>query len=134
MSEFRMTCAGKILGATLAVAALFGSGYVAGQSRFGQPKTVLHVVELKWNPGVSETDQQMAIAGIKQMAAKLPGVKNIWLKADRVQPRDFSTAFAIEFRDRAAADAYAESEVHKQWEQEYVPLRQESISIQVTNP
>lgn len=132
--RMKITKAGKILGGTLAMAALFGSGYVAGQSRFGQPKTVLHVVELKWNPGVSETDQQMAIEGIKQMAAKLPGVKNIWLKADRVQPRDFSTAFAIEFRDRAAADAYAESDIHKQWEQEYVPLRQESISIQVTNP
>jgi len=95
---------------------------------------VLHVVELKWNPGVSETDQKLALEGIKQMAAKLPGVKNIWLQADRVQPRDFNGAFAIEFRDRAAADAYAESDAHKAWEQEYVPLRQASISIQVTNP
>ncbi|HUO33710.1 MAG TPA: Dabb family protein [Candidatus Acidoferrum sp.] len=132
--QMGITKTGKIFAGVLAAAALFGGGYVAGQSRFGQPKTVLHVVELKWNPGVSDTDKQMALDGIKQMAAKLPGVKNIWLKADRVQPRDFSAAFAIEFRDRAAADAYAESEVHKQWEQEYVPLRQESISIQVTNP
>lgn len=132
--RLEITKAGKILGVALAVAALFGSGYVAGQSRFGQPKTVLHVVELKWNPGVSDLNKQMALEGIKQMAAKLPGVKNVWLKADRVQPRDFNAAFAIEFRDRAAADAYAESEVHKRWEQEYVPLRQESISIQVTNP
>jgi len=132
--NLKISKAGKILGGVMAMAALFACGYVAGQARFGQPKTVLHVVELKWNPGVSETDQQLAIEGIKQMAAKLPGVKNVWLKADRVQPRDFSTAFAIEFRDRAAADAYAESEVHKAWEQEYVPLREASISIQVTNP
>jgi hypothetical protein len=130
----KLTKAGKTFGGVLAVLGLFGSGYVAGQARFGQPKTVLHVVELKWNPGVSDTDKQMALEGLRQMASKMPGIKNIWLKADRVQPRDFNGAFAIEFRDRAAADAYAESDLHKAWEQEYVPLREASISIQVTNP
>jgi len=124
----------KILGAGLAAAALFAGGYVAGQARFGQPKTVLHVVELQWRPGVPQVEKDAAIAGIKDMAAKIPGVKNIWIKWDRLEPRDFSAAFAIEFRDRAAADAYAESPVHDAWEKEYVPLRAASISIQVTNP
>jgi hypothetical protein len=68
------------------------------------------------------------------MAAKVPGVKNIWIKAERLQPRDFSAAFAIEFQNRAAADAYAESPVHEAWEQKYTLLREASISEQVTNP
>jgi Stress responsive A/B Barrel Domain len=115
-------------------AALFASGYVAGQNRFGQPKTIIHLVEIKWNPGVSDAQKQDVINGIKEMAAKIPGIKNVWLKADRLEPRDFSWAYAIEFRDRDAADAYAESALHEAWEKRYVPLRYSSISVQVTNP
>jgi hypothetical protein len=126
--------AAKILAGVALAAALFGGGYAAGQNKFGQPKTILHVVILKWNPGVSDTDKQLAIEGVKDMAAKMPGVKNIWLKADRIQPRDFNAAYAIEFRDRAAADAYAESPLHEAWEKQYVTMRQASISEQVTNP
>lgn len=119
--------------AALAVV-LLAAGYVAGQNRFGQPKTIIHLVMIKWNPGVSDADKQKAIEGVKEIAAKTPGVKNIWLKAERLQPRDFNAAFVIEFKDRAAADAYAESAVHKAWEEQYVPLRQVSLSIQVSNP
>jgi hypothetical protein len=128
------TRAAQILGAGLLAAALFAGGYGAGQAKFGQPKTILHVVEIQWRPGVPQVDKEAAIAGIKDMAAKMPGIKNIWVKWDRLEPRDFSAAFAIEFRSREAADAYAESPLHEAWEKEYVPLRAASISIQVTNP
>jgi hypothetical protein len=131
--RIHLTHAGKIFCGVLA-AALFASGYVAGQNRFGQPKTILHVVELKWSPAASDAEKQQAIDGIKDMATKIPGIKNIWIKGERMQPRDFNAAYAIEFRDRAAADAYAESPAHAAWEAQYVPLRAASISIQVTNP
>jgi hypothetical protein len=126
--------AAKILAGVALAAALFAGGYAAGQNKFGQPKTILHVVILKWNPGVSDTDKQLALEGVKAMAAKMPGIKNIWVKADRIQPRDFNAAYAIEFKDRAAADAYAESPLHEAWEKQYVTMRQASISEQVTNP
>jgi Stress responsive A/B Barrel Domain len=124
----------QVLAGVFCAAVIFGSGYAAGQNRFGQPKTILHLVEVKWNPGVSEAQKQAAMNGVKQMAARIPGIKNIWVKADRLEPRDFSWAYAIEFRDRAAADTYAESAIHAAWEKEYVPLRYTSISVQVTNP
>jgi hypothetical protein len=113
---------------------LFASGYAAGQNRFGQPKTIIHVVEIKWNPGVSAADKQRVLAGVKEMAAKIPGIKNVWLQADRLEPRDFNAAYAIEFQSRAAADAYAESKLHDAWDAAYVPLRYASVSIQITNP
>jgi Stress responsive A/B Barrel Domain len=115
-------------------AALFAGGYAAGQNKFGMPKSVVHVVIIKWKPDTPEAERQMVIDGIKGMAAKIPGVKNVWLKGDRIQPRDFTSAFAIEFVNRDAADAYAESPIHKAWADHYVPLREESRSIQVTNP
>jgi Stress responsive A/B Barrel Domain len=132
--RIQSTKAAQILGVALAALGLFAGGYVAGQAKFGQPKTVLHVVELKWRPGVPQMEKDAAMAGIKNMAAKMPGIKNIWIKWDRLEPRDFSAAFAIEFRSREAADEYAESPLHDAWEKEYVPLRDASISIQVTNP
>jgi hypothetical protein len=131
----QFTATSKILGTILAAIALFASGYVAGQNRFGQPKTIIHMVILKWRPGVADADKQRALEGVKEMAAKVPGIRNIWIKADRIQPRDFSAAYAIEFKDRDAADAYAESPLHQEWEQKYyVPIREVSISEQVTNP
>jgi hypothetical protein len=132
--QIHLSTPAKILGGALFALALFASGYVAGQNRFGQPKTILHVVELKWNPAATDADKQAAIEGVKEMATKIPGIKNIWIKGERMQPRDFNAAYAIEFRDRAAADAYAESPVHAAWEVKYVPLREASVSIQVTNP
>lgn len=129
-----MTKTARVLAGAVCATALFCGGYAAGQNRFGQPKTIIHVVEVKWNPGASEAQKQAAMNGVKRMAARIPGIKNIWMKADRLEPRDFSWAYAIEFRDRDAADAYAESPIHAAWEKEYVPLREASISVQVTNP
>jgi hypothetical protein len=124
----------KFLAAIVISVSIFSGGYVAGQNRFGQPKTIIHVVEIKWNPGVPQAEKQRVLAGIKDMAGKIPGIKNIWMETDRVEPRDFNAAYAIEFQNRAAADAYAESPIHQAWVDKYVPLRAASVSIQVTNP
>src|SRR5207248_3573782 len=98
-------------------AALFVSGVAAGtlrargaavQNRFGQPKTVLHVVVYKFREDVSNYDREKAINGIKDMAGRIPGIKNIWLKTERNQARDFSRVYAIEFASPEAAADYAE--------------------------
>ncbi len=66
--------------------ALFVSGVAAGtlharsaavQNHFGQPKTVLHVVVYRFREDVSNYDREKAINGIKDMAGKIPGIKNM---------------------------------------------------------
>ncbi|MHB8413620.1 MAG: Dabb family protein [Candidatus Acidiferrales bacterium] len=121
------------LGTVLATILLLAAGYALGSNRYGQPKTIIHVVEVQWRPGVTNAQKQQVLDGIRNMAAQIPGIENIWLKPARLEPRDFSTAFAIEFKDRAAADAYAESAAHDAFDKMYVPLRANSLSIQVTN-
>ena len=124
-------------------AALFISGVAAGslyaksgavQNRFGQPKTVLHVVVYKFRDDVSNYDREKAIDGIKEMAAKIPGIKNIWLKTERNQARDFSGVYAIEFTSAEAAADYAESPVHEAWSKSWQQKRENSLSFQVSNP
>ena len=112
----RVTKAARIFSVALLAVGLFAGGYVAGQNRVGQPKTIIHVVEIQWNPGVPQMEKDAAISGVKEMAAKIPGIRNVWMKAERLEPRDFSAAFVLEFQNRAAADAYAESPLHAAWE------------------
>src|SRR5439155_23945708 len=85
-------------------AALFISGVAAGtlharsaavQNHFGQPKTVLHVVVYKFREDVSNYDREKAIDGIKDMAGKIPGIKNVWPKTERNQAGVYRADYAI---------------------------------------
>jgi antibiotic biosynthesis monooxygenase (ABM) superfamily enzyme len=134
----------KQLGLQIALgAALFAAGVAVGslrptkvsaQNKFSQPKTVLHVVVYKFKDATSENERQKALDGIKDLARKIPGVKNIWLKTNRNQIRDFSGVFAIEFASAEAAADYAESPAHEAWAKQWEALRENSLSFQVTNP
>jgi hypothetical protein len=124
-------------------AALFFAGAAAGSlhargaavvNRFGQPKTVLHFVVYKFKDNVSNYDREKAINGIKDMAGKIPGIKNIWLKTGRNQIKDFSGVYAIEFASAEAAADYAESPVHEAWSKTWQEQRENSLSFQVSNP
>ena len=99
-----MKFAGRVFYKMAAGAILFVVGVAAGnwhgqsvtaQNKFGQPKTVLHVVVFKFKDATSENEQQKALDGIKDLARKIPGVKNIWLKTNRNQLKDFSGVFGI---------------------------------------
>jgi cell division protein FtsX len=130
--------------ATMAAVALFAAGVatgawqsargVAAQNKFGQPKTVVHVVVYKWKNTTSQNDKDLALAGIKSMAGKIPGIRNIWLKTERNQIRDFDGVYAIEFANPEAAADYAESPLHETWRKRWEELRENSLSFQVSNP
>jgi cell division protein FtsX len=122
---------------------LFVAGIAAGslhaasaavQNRFGQPKTVLHVVIYKFKDATSNNDREVAVNGIKDMAGKIPGIKNIWIKTERNQIKDFSGVYAIEFTSAEAAADYAESPVHEAWSKKWQELRENSLSFQISNP
>jgi len=124
-------------------AVIFAAGIAAGklhahsgpvQNHFGQPKTVLHVVVYKFRDNVSNYDREKAINGIKDMAGKIPGIKNVWLKTSRNQIKDFSGVYAIEFTSAEAAADYAESPVHEAWSKTWQEQRENSLSFQISNP
>ena len=106
----------------------------AVQNRFGQPRTVLHVVVYKFKDNVSNYDREKAINGIKDMAGKIPGIKNVWLKTSRNQIKDFSGVYAIEFTSGEAAADYSESPVHEAWSKMWQEQRENSLSFQISNP
>jgi hypothetical protein len=122
--------AGIFVAGTAAGVAAQKSGAV---NRFGQPKTVVHVVAYKFRADTSQNDQDQAIQGIRDMAGKIPGIKNIWLKTERNQLRDWSGVYIIEFTSAEAAADYAESPLHETWRKKWEALRETSVSFQVSN-
>ncbi len=106
---------------------------VSAVNKFGQPKTVIHVVAYKFRPTTSLNDQEQAIAGIKDMAAKIPGIKNVWLKTERNQIREFDGVYVIEFINAEAAADYAENPIHDTWRKKWEQLRENSLSFQASN-
>jgi antibiotic biosynthesis monooxygenase (ABM) superfamily enzyme len=131
--SLQLALCATLFGAGIAVGSLRTTS-VAAQNKFGQPKTVLHVVVYKFKDATSENDRQKALDGIKDLARKIPGVKNIWLKTNRNQIRDFSGVYAIEFTSAETAADYAESPAHEAWAKQWESLRENSLSFQVTNP
>jgi Stress responsive A/B Barrel Domain len=127
-----------LTGSALFVAGLTAGCFVTGQvsalNKFGQPKTVIHVVAYKFKATTSQYDQDQAIAGIKAMAGQIPGIKNIWLKTERNQIRDFDGVYVIEFTSAETAADYAESPLHDTWRKKWEQLRENSLSFQVSNP
>lgn len=119
--------------------AAVATGAILGQQKYGMPKTVIHVVTLKWTDASTPEQRQKALDGIKTMAATIPGIKNVWLRTVKVQgqtaegQKPYDAAFVMEFADEAALKDYATHPKHKEWEEIYVPLRAESRSHDISN-
>jgi len=107
--------------------------WLVAQNSFGTPKTIIHVSVIQWKEGVSAADRKHVLDGVKDMAAKIPGMKNVWTKALRVQPDGYHDAFVIEFENQAAADRYAKAPVHEAWTEASAKIREASLSPQITN-
>ena len=89
MTSTKKRVAQIALGAGLFIAGISAGSLharsVAGQNRFGQPKTVLHVVIYKFKDATSNNDREIAVNGIKEMAGKIPGDQE-YLDEDGTQP------------------------------------------------
>jgi hypothetical protein len=118
---------------TAFISAGAAGGRLIAQNSFGTPKTIIHVSVIQWKEGVSEADKKRTLDGVKEMAAKIPGIRNVWTKAVRVQPQGYHDAFVIEFENQAAADRYANDPVHDAWTEAFARIREASISPQITN-
>ena len=123
---------------------VLAAGAMLGANKFGEPRSIVHVVTILWKEDSTAAQRQAALDGVKKMAAAIPGVKNVWIKKLRVQGngpaakdgkpgRAYDDAFAIEFADQAAADRYVEHPAHLEWNKTYLAIREESRSHQITN-
>lgn len=108
-----------------------------------KPKTVIHVITVQWKPGTTEEQIQKAIGGVELAAKQFPGIKNIWLRAIKVQGQPIGKcepgatgpthAMVMEFESEEALKKYADSPAQKAFYEVYIPHRFESRTHDITN-
>jgi antibiotic biosynthesis monooxygenase (ABM) superfamily enzyme len=98
-----------------------------------KPKTVIHVVTIKWKEGTTPDQIAKAIKAAEEMAASYPGIKRIWTRAIKVQGQGFTHAIVMEFESEEALQKYAGSEAQKKWYEVYLPIRGQSLTHDITN-
>ena len=128
-----MTISRRIAVVTTLMFLCASTTWTVAQNTFGTPRTIIHVSVIQWKEGVSAADKKQVLDGVKDMGAKIPGIKNVWIKAVRVQPQGYHDAFVIEFENQAAVDRYAKHPVHDTWTELLNKVREASISPQITN-
>jgi len=123
----------KTLLVATAALAILGAGILLGANRFGKPKSILHIVTVKWKTDATAAQREAAIKGVEKMAGEIAGVKNVWTETLKVQGQGYNNVFVMEFENKAAFDAYADHAAHKDWEKIYVPIREQSTTHDATN-
>jgi hypothetical protein len=123
----------KNLSISAAALAILGVGAITGARTYQKPKTVIQVVAIRWTADAAPEQRRAALDGMDKLAAEFPGVRNVWLRPLHLQPRDFMSAYAIEFDDQAAAERFAKLPAHETWNKSFLPLIEESRTQQLTN-
>lgn len=98
----------------------------------GKPRTVIHVVTVKWKEGTTPEQIRAALDGVEKMGQKFPGLKNVWLRTIKAQGA-MTHAIVMEFESEQALKDYAGSEAQKEWYKVYLPIRDQSITFDITN-
>lgn len=112
---------------------LFTAGLLMGANKFGQPKTLIHVVTIQWNDGATDAQKQAVYDGVHKMAGEIPGIRNVWTKPIKVQGEGYNGAFVMEFDSKDAMDAYAKHPAHADWAKVYGAAHKESTTHDITN-
>jgi antibiotic biosynthesis monooxygenase (ABM) superfamily enzyme len=114
-----------------AVLLAFGASTLSAQTPTA-PKSVIHVVTVKWKADATPKQIQAALDGVKALPAAYPGITRVWVKAIKVQG-DKTHALVMEFKDEAALKDYADSPAQKEWYKAYLPIREQSTTFDITN-
>jgi hypothetical protein len=117
---------------TLLAAAALSLGTATAAAGDTAPKSVIHVVSVKWKADAKPEQIQAALDGVQALPRAFPGISRVWTKAIKVQG-EWSHVFVMEFADEAALKAYAGSEAQKEWYKVYLPIRERSNTHDITN-
>jgi uncharacterized protein (DUF1330 family) len=100
-----------------------------------RPKSVIHVINVKFKPTASKADIDKAIAAIETVAGKYKGIKRVWLRPIKVQGGEskFTHCLVMEFESEDALKNYTDSPEQKEWYKLWIPVRELSNTHDVTN-
>src|SRR5215471_10669319 len=99
-----------------------------------KPKTVIHVITIKWKSDAKPAQIEQAIKGAEALPSQYPGITHVWTKPIKKQlPEGFDHVIVMEFASEDALTKYADSAAQKKWYEVYMPIREESRTSDITN-
>jgi hypothetical protein len=118
--------------ATIALAGALMS-QVALAAPPSKPKSVIHVINVRFKADAAKADIDKAISMVGTM--EFPGLKNVWLKPIKVQGGEskFTHVLVMEFESEAALAKYSGSDAQKKWYEAYLKVRDLSNTHDITN-
>ena len=119
-----------LIAATMTFALLGGQAFAANR-----PKTVIHVINVKFKEDAKKEDVAKAIAAIETVAGKYKGIKNVWLTPITVQggAAKFTHVLVMEFESVESLKKYTDSPEQKEWYKLWIPVRELSNTHDVGN-
>jgi hypothetical protein len=96
------------------------------------PKTLIHVITVKWKKSATPEQIQAALDGAHQLPTLFPGIKHVWTKKHKFQG-EIDHVIVMEFADAKALADYADSDAQKKWYETYMAVRDSSVTHDVTN-
>ena len=98
------------------------------------PKTVLHIINVKWKDDATPEQIKAAVDAAHQLPAKYPGIKRVWTKNLKYQAQEgYKQAIVMEFESEDALKKYTDSAAQLWWYKIYLPVRDESRTHDITN-
>jgi hypothetical protein len=120
-----------LIAATMLAILSVGQAFAAAK-----PKTVIHVINVKFKEDAKKEDVAKAIAAIETVAGKYKGIKNVWLNNSLgVQggPSKFTHVLVMEFESVEALKKYKDSPEQLEWYKLWLPVRELSNTSDVSN-
>lgn len=103
------------------------------------PKSVIHVVTVRWKDGTTEEQIKAALDGVKALPKTFPGITRVWTRSIKVQnpsevkEKKRTHAFVMEFASEQALKDYHNSPAQLEWYKTYEPIRDQSTTHDITN-
>lgn len=116
----------------LLAATLLSLGAATAAASDTAPKSVIHVVSVKWKADATPAAIKAALDGVQALPKAYAGITRVWTKSFKVQG-DWSQVIVMEFADEAALKGYAGSDAQKEWYKAYLPVRERSNTHDITN-
>lgn len=121
----------KLFLGTCAAAIMLATGLFAADAT---PKTVIHVISVKWKADATPAQIDKAIKGAEALPSEYPGITHVWTKPIKKQlPEGYGHVIVMEFASEDALKKYADSPAQKKWYELYMPIREESRTSDITN-
>jgi len=99
-----------------------------------KPKTVIHVITIKWKADATPAQIDQAIKGAEALPSQYPGITRVWTRPIKKQlPEGYAHVIVMEFANEDALQKYADSPAQKKWYELYMPIREESRTSDITN-